>query len=132
MARLCEYRGGCPFYRLAIPSLFRLGCLGLIACVLCVAARPFLMPLSVPAASRSPLRPIRYDKRGGGSETAGRPAACYSWPSDGSVVRSRLVMAIMRPLQLLTPCVPRIARRRAALRIADALPFPHDVAARPF
>lgn len=78
------------------------------------------MPLSVPAASRFSPRPSDTIS---GAETAGRPAACYSWPSDGSVVRYRLVMVIMRPLRLLAPCAPRIARRHAAHRIDDAHPF---------
>ena len=44
----------------------------------------------------------------------------------------RLVMAIMRPLRLLTPCVPLIARRHAALsyRRRSAVPFPHGAIAR--
>lgn len=75
-----------------------------------VAACPSLTPSSVPAASRFSPRP--FDTIGG-AETAGRPAACYSWPSDGSVVRSRLVVVIMRPLRLLAPCAPRIACRAA-------------------
>ena len=128
IARLCEYRGGrSPPRRLSVPSPFRLGCFGLIACVLCVAARPFLMPSSVPAASRSPLRPIRYDKRSGCLRVilllARRGVGRVGRAVSSRLVSSRLVMAIMRPLRLLSPCVPLIARRRAALRIAATRPL---------
>lgn len=127
MARLCEYRGGRPFYRLAIPSLFRLGCLGLIACVLCVASRPFLMPLSVPTASRSPLRPIRYDKRGGGYWSS---RCLLDGASDGAggLVSSWLSCVrcgCLPHARLGSPAVP-------PFHIAAACPFPHGVAARPF
>lgn len=36
------------------------------------------------------------------------------------------------PVVVACPCVPRIARRLAAFRIAAALPFPHDIVARLF
>lgn len=135
MARLCGYLG--RFFlprRLSSLSPPCLCGLRLIACVLCVAARPFLMPSFAPAASRSPLRPIRYDKRGGGY---GSPY-CLLRRGVERGVRSRFAVAIMRPLRLLAPCVPRIARRHAAHRIADARPFrflmvlSHDALTHPF
>lgn len=129
MARLCEYRGR-PFYRLSIPSPFRRNCFGLVACVLCVAARP--VPRAVPASptSRSPLRPIRYDKRGGCSETAGRPAARSTERRTGRAVSSRrechASVAAAHPMRSSDrppPC-------RFSYRRRSSVSFPHDTAAR--
>lgn len=132
MARLCGYLGRFLPRRLFSLSPPCLCGLRLIACVLCVAARPFLMPSSAPAASRSPLRPIRYDKRGGGY---GSPY-CLLRRGVERGVRSRFAVAIMRPLRLLAPCGPRIARRRAAIPVSPTLALrmvlPHDALARSF
>lgn len=109
-----------PFYRLSIPSLFRRNCFGLIACVLCVAARP-----APRAVIRLPLLAPRYAPSDtiGGAGVCGSSRCLPDGASDGSVVRFRLVVAVMRPLRLLAPCVPRIARRRAALSYRRRSPF---------
>ena len=101
------------------PTPFHLDGLGRIAYVLCVAACPSLTPSSVPAASRSP----RLSDTISGAEARRLRLVPLLARRNGGTGASGLVMAIMRPLRLLTPCVPRIARRRAASRIAAARPF---------
>ena len=112
MARLCGYLGRFLSGRLVVPSPFHLGGLGRIACGFCVATRPFSVSSSVPAAFRSSLRPSRHDRLGG----CLRDVPLLARRSDGRVLRSRRVRHAFVPL--LAPCVPRIARRRIAPRIA--------------
>ena len=120
MARLCGYRG--PHRPIPVPPLRpRADCLCPLRrypSVLCAVIRP--------AASRSSLRSPDTNGRGGGYWS---PICLPDGTTDGSC---GLIVVVMRPCRLLAPCVPRIARRRAAPRIADARPFPHGVAARPF
>ena len=66
---------------------FRLGVVGLTACVPCVAACQSLTPLSVPAASRFSPRP--HDTMSG-AVSAGRPAACPTGRRTGRAVSSLL------------------------------------------
>lgn len=101
IARLGEYRGAFLFHCLSVPSPFRFGCLGLTACVPCVAACQSLTPLSVPAASRFSPRP--HDTMSG-AVSAGRPAACSAGRRTGRVCG--LVVDAMRPcLCLVHACL---------------------------
>ena len=92
--RLCGIGGRRrPFYRLAVPSPFLLGGLWLIACV---------------PASRSSLRPIRYDRRGGGY---GASRCSLGGASDGA---NGFIVNAMR----LCRCLPH-----ACLGSPAAVPF---------
>lgn len=116
------------------PLPFRSGSSGLLAyCVPCVAAPiPTTVAitrwLSIPHGGRptrcyARLAPFpRLPDTMDGAGTTGRPAAC---PTGRRTERAV-------PSWLLVQCVPWIARRLAAFRIAAALPFPHGAVARPF
>ena len=131
MALLCGYRGGSVCSIASPPYLGFISSvsgLGLIACVLCVAAHQFLVlvPLLLSCFSL-PSPPVRYDRRGGGY---GRGVILLARRNGERGVRSHRCCHAFIPL--LTQCVPRIARRRAALsyRRRSFVPFPHGALAR--
>lgn len=76
-------------------------------------------PYSLLRPSHPLSPPTRHDGLGGGHGTPRCLADVKEDGAGGSVVAA-------------CPCVPRIARRLAAFRIAAALPFPHGAVARPF
>lgn len=95
MALLYGYRGGVsnPVASSFHPP-FRLGGLGLIACVPCVAACQSLTPLSVSRFSL-PSPPVRYDRQGGGYGLL----CCL--PDGASNVACGLIAAVMRSFRCL-------------------------------
>lgn len=106
MALLYGYRGGVsnPVASSFHPP-FRLGVVGLTACVPCVAACQSLTPLSVPAASRFSPRP--HDTMSG-AVSAGRPAAYPTGRRTGRVCG--LVVDAMHPcLCLVHACLGSLA-----------------------
>ena len=91
-------------------------------------------------ASRSSLRPIRYDRRSGGSEASGRPAACSAGRRTGRMVSSwlsciRSAACPMRSSDRSLPCrsfvSPPIARsvsswcRRSPVFVMPAFQYRH-------
>ena len=91
-------------------------------CLRPLRRRPSIPRAIIRLSSFSPLSTfIRYDRRGGGSEAAGRLAARSAGRRTRRAI-SPWLLCIMCSCRCL-PCVPRIARRHAALRIDSARSF---------